>query len=333
MGAGVAAQSGRIHGRLLSKGLITVDALRRLGSMPGMADVKAQVEQIIQFSRVSTMRKKQGLKSQPQTNHMVFTGNPGTGKTTAARLIGEAFARMGLLCRNPRSSDDGIPFIEIHHADVIHPHVGQAERTIKEKFKQARGGVIFIDEAYAFVDGESNHKQDDKVVAAVVQLMEDMRDEIMVIAAGYPEDMESFLNSNPGLRSRFPNRVHFPDYSVPDLIQVAKQMLDDQEFTAASDYTEALASVLWIEKAKPNFGNARTVRNHVERSIRKQAVRVSQITNPTRADLSTLQGCDLVHDARAVRETEKEVLARVIKEAQTRLMVLDFMEISQRSRE
>jgi stage V sporulation protein K len=295
--------------------------------MPGMTDVKDQVKQIIQFSRISAMRKKQGLKCQAQTNHMIFTGNPGTGKTTAARLIGEAFAQIGLLNRRSRNSDDELPFVEIHHADVIHPHVGQAERTIKEKFKQAKGGVIFIDEAYAFVDGESSHRTDDKVIATIVQLMEDMRNEIMVIAAGYPEDMESFLDSNPGLRSRFPNRVHFPDYAVPDLILIAQQLLADQEFTATPDYLDALTSVLWIERAKPHFGNARTVRNHVERSIRRQAMRLSQVPDPTRQDLTSLQGCDLVHDAQAVRVTEKEILARTIQEAQRRLMELDLKEI------
>ncbi|RNB94419.1 AAA family ATPase [Brevibacillus parabrevis] len=201
------------------------EALERLGALPGMFAVKNQVEQMIQFAKISKLRERQGLKTTPQSNHMVFKGNPGTGKTTAARLIGEAFAALGML----KTSHDEPPFVEIHHADVTHPHVGQAERTIKDKFKEAKGGVLFIDEAYAFVAGESSHKTGDKVIAAIVQLMEDMRDEIVVIAAGYPEDMAEFLNENPGLRSRFPTTIHFADYEVSDLIQIAAFFCSERE--------------------------------------------------------------------------------------------------------
>lgn len=304
------------------------EALNRLASLPGMQNVKQQVEQMVSFARISKLRERQGLKSKSQTNHMLFTGNPGTGKTTAARLIGEAFAAIGLL----KTSGDNIPFVEIHHADVTHPHVGQAERTIKNKFKEARGGVMFIDEAYAFIDGTSDHRSDDKVVAAIVQLMEDMRDEIVVIAAGYPGDMEDFLKSNPGLPSRFASTIHFPDYSVPDLVLIAQQMITEQDFQATPDYLEALASVLWIEKSRPFFGNARTVRNHIERSIRRQAVRIANIPRPTREDLFQLKSVDLVHSVSDVKRTEKEVLKKLITDTQQRLLELEIREITQNTR-
>lgn len=300
-------------------------ALNRLTSMPGMAAVKDQVEQMVQYSRIAALRKQNKLKSQPQSNHMVFTGNPGTGKTTAARLIGEAFAEIGLLKR----SGSTVPFVEISNSNVAHPHVGQSEKIIGDKFKQAKGGVLFIDEAYSLI-GHAAHNSDMKKIAAIVQYMEDMRDEVVVIAAGYPKDMVKFLNFNTGLASRFPTTIHFPDYNVQELVQIAQQMLQEQEYVAAPDYLDALASVLWIEKGRPNFGNARTVRNHVERSIRKQSVRVSRLAQPSRKDLATLTAQDLVHSVGDVRSAEKEALLSTISAAQSRLMQLDLMEILKR---
>ncbi|WFR65442.1 AAA family ATPase [Paenibacillus amylolyticus] len=199
------------------------------------------------------------------------------------------------------------------------------------KFKAARGGVLFIDEAYAFTPSEkSSHNQGDTVIAAMVQCIEDMRDEVVVIAAGYPEDMAKFIKANPGLASRFPTTIHFPDYPVPELVQIGFQMCIDQEYQPDKDYLDALASVLWIEKGKPNFGNARTVRNQIERSIRKQSMRVSQLQNPTRKDLATLTATDLIHSMGGVKATEVDVLHRIIKEAQARIFALDLIGINQR---
>ncbi|MBA9088796.1 stage V sporulation protein K [Fontibacillus solani] len=298
------------------------DALNRLSAMPGMVQVKDQVEQMVQYHRIAELRKQNRLKTRPQSNHMVFTGNPGTGKTTAARLIGEAFAEIGLLGRQ----GGDVPFVEISQGSITEAHVGASEKKVTSKFKEARGGVLFIDEAYAFI-GNAAHRHDQKVVATMVQAIEDMREEIVVIAAGYPKDMAEFLAFNPGLASRFPNTIHFPDYGVPDLVRIAQQMLLDQEYQAAPDYLEVLASVMWIEKSQPNFGNARTVRNHVERSIRRQSIRVSKMKQPSRKDLATLIGVDLVHSPTDVAHTEREALNRVIQEANGRLFELDLRAI------
>jgi stage V sporulation protein K len=293
-------------------------ALNRLESMPGMQQIKQQVEQLIQLARVAKRREEFHLKTSQQSLHMIFTGNPGTGKTTAARLIGEAFAAIGLL-----KSRDDVPFVEVHHSDVIHPHVGQAEKNMAAKFKEARGGVLFIDEAYAFVGGESNHRTGEKIIATIVQLMEDMRDEVLVIAAGYSNKMGEFLSSNPGLSSRFPSTIDFPDYEVSDLLLVAKHMIEDLEYSASADYLDALASVLWIEKHRPGFGNARTVRNHVERSIRKQADRVLRLTAIKRKDLMELIAADIVHSVSGTKRAEREVLSQIITEAQQRMNELN----------
>lgn len=294
-------------------------ALDRLAQLPGMAEVKSQVEQIIQFSKVSKLRAQQGLKTHAQSNHMVFTGNPGTGKTTAARLIGEAFANLGLL----KSSAEDPPFIEIHHADVTHPHVGQAEKTIKAKFREARGGVIFIDEAYAFLAVESSHNSGEKVVAAIVQLMEDMRDEVMVIAAGYKEDMNEFLDSNPGLRSRFSSTVHFSDYEVSDLLAIAASMCKEREYQASREFVSLLGHRLQVEKHKPGFGNGRTVRNIVEHCIRLQSVRVAKMTSPIRSDLALLTAVDIEMPTADVT-SERDRLELELNRIQMRLRELDL---------
>jgi stage V sporulation protein K len=298
------------------------EALNKLAAMPGMQAVKDQVEQMVQLRRIAELRKQKRLKTLPQSNHMVFTGNPGTGKTTAARLIGEAFAEIGLL---KRDDEDDVPFVEVNHSMIARPHVGESEMQIAAKFKEARGGVLFIDEAYAFI-GDSEHRTDAKVVATMVQHIEDMRDEIVVIAAGYPKDMAEFLSFNPGLASRFPTTLHFPDYEIPDLVRIGQQMLLEQEYVGTPDYFDALASVMWIEKSRPGFGNARTVRNHIERSIRRQAVRVAGIPQPSRKDLATLTAEDLVHAPQAVVNSEKEALQQIIKRAQVRLFELDLKE-------
>lgn len=299
------------------------DALNRLAAMPGMNQVKDQIEQMIQYRRIAELRKQNRLKTGPQSNHMVFTGNPGTGKTTAARLIGEAYAEIGLLKRQ----GDKVPFVEINHGKISDSLVGEAEKRLASKFKEAKGGVLFIDEAYAFV-GKAEHRQDVKIIAEMVQQIEDMREEVVVIAAGYPKSMAEFLSFNPGLASRFPTTIHFPDYNVPDLVRIAQQMLLEQEYQAAPDYLDALARVMWIEKSQPNFGNARTVRNHIERSIRRQSIRVSQMPQPSRKDLATLIGADLVHSPGDVVHAERESLNQIIRDAQGRLFELDLQAIS-----
>ncbi|GIN37815.1 AAA family ATPase [Heyndrickxia oleronia] len=307
-------------------GFIENKALNKLGALPGMLNVKKQIEQIIQYNRISKLRANQGLKTQAQSNHMIFTGNPGTGKTTAARLIGEAFSTLGIL---KSINKDDVPFIEIHHSDITHPHVGEAERTIKKKFKQARGGVVFIDEAYAFIGGETSHKSGEKVIAAIVQLMEDMREEIMVIAAGYSREMDQFLDSNPGLRSRFTNSVHFPDYSVPDMVKIAQTMMTDQDYYPDHGYMELLVNRLWLEKDKKGFGNARTVRNIIEQSIRLHSVRVAKLNNPCREDLTTLTKKDIFINAEEIL-SEKEILLKALSQIQGRLLECELQEIISR---
>lgn len=294
-------------------------ALKELASLTGMAEVKKQVDQIVQFQLVSKMRAKQGLKTKPHSNHMAFTGNPGTGKTTAARLIGKAFAEMGFL---KGGGSDELPFIEVHQSDVASKYAGEAELTMVKKFEQARGGVLFIDEAYAFIDTDSSHKQGDKVITVVVQMMEDMRDEVMVIAAGYPKEMEQFLGMNPGLRSRFANIVHFPNYRMPELIKIARDFCIQSDYVASQSFLEALSVALMDRMSHKDFGNARTVRSLVEQAIQKHAMRMSEIPNPARDDLTYLLAADV--SLLEYQLDERDYLLKCISDFQQRLLEIEL---------
>ena len=293
-------------------------ALDQLGAMPGMANIKEQIEQMIAFARISKLRERNGLKSEPHSSHMVFTGNPGTGKTTAARLIGQAFAALGLL----KSYTDTSPFIEIQHADVISELVGLAEKAVIQKFQEAKGGVLFIDEIYTFL-GKSEGQNSEKIVGTIVQMLEDMRDEVVVIVAGYPKEVEEFLDCNPGLRSRFSNIIHFPDYETKDLVLIAEYMCSERDYKMTREFTLSLGRQLSQEKTRPNFGNARVVRNIIEQSIKRQSVRLGHMANPIRRDLILLIGEDH-HFEKIEIPNEQSVLTKILQRTQERLQEIEF---------
>ncbi len=293
-------------------------ALDQLGAMPGMSSVKDQIEQMTSFARVSKLRERNGLKAEPHSNHMVFTGNPGTGKSTAARLIGQAFAALGLL----KSNRDTPPFVEVHHADFVSRYVGDEEKAIVKKFQEAKGGVLFIDEAYTLL-GTSEAKTSEKTVGAIVQMLEDMRDELVVIVAGYPKEMEELLDCNPGLRSRFSNVIHFPDYDTKDLVKIAEFMCSERDYSMTAEFRQGLGHQLRQEKLQPNFGNARTVRNRIEQAIKKQSVRVGHMSNPVRRDLVLLTGDDIQVEIKEI-PNEKIVLTQTLQRIQDRLQEIEF---------
>ena len=296
-------------------------ALDQLGAMPGMSNIKEQIEQMIAFARVSKLRERNGLRADPHSNHMVFTGNPGTGKTTAARLIGQAFAALGLL----KSNTDTPPFIEVHHSAVSSKYVGEEEKAISKMFQAAKGGVLFIDEAYTFL-GASEGKSSEKTVGTIVQMLEDMRDEVAVIVAGYPKEMEEFLDCNPGLRSRFSNVIHFPDYDVRALHGIAEFMCKERDYKMTIEFSHGLVEQLRAEKLRPNFGNARVVRNIIEQSIKRQSVRLGHMANPIRRDLILLTGEDHQFEKKEI-PNEHSVLTKILQRTQERLQEIEFDEL------
>lgn len=293
-------------------------ALDQLGAMPGMSSVKSQIEQMTSFARVSKLRERNGLKAEPHSNHMVFTGNPGTGKSTAARLIGQAFAALGLL----KSYANDPPFIEIHHADIISELVGIAEKNIIRKFQEAKGGVLFIDEIYTFL-GKSEGQNSEKIVGTIVQMLEDMRDSVVAIVAGYPNEVEEFLDCNPGLRSRFSNVIHFPDYDTKDLVKIAEFMCSERDYRMTAEFRQGLSHQLRQERMQPNFGNARTVRNRIEQAIKRQSVRVGHMSNPVRRDLVLLTGDDIQFEKTEI-PNEKIVLTQTLQRIKDRLQEIEF---------
>jgi len=294
-------------------------ALDQLGAMPGMSSVKDQIEQMTSFARVSKLRERNGLKAEPHSNHMVFTGNPGTGKSTAARLIGQAFAALGLL----KSNTDNPPFVEVHHADIASKYVGEEENAIRKKFQEARGGVLFIDEAYTLL-GTSESKTSEKTVGAIVQMLEDMRDSVVVIVAGYPKEMDEFLDCNPGLRSRFSNIIHFPDYDTKDLVLIAELMCSERDYRMTAEFRQGLGRQLQLERLQLNFGNARTVRNRIEQAIKRQSVRLGRMSNPIRRDLVLLTGDDITEVEKKETPNEKMVLMKTLQRIQDRLQEIEF---------
>jgi stage V sporulation protein K len=268
------------------------DAMNELNALQGMDTVKDTILESLSLAKTFQQREKFDLKNIQHALHMIFTGNAGTGKTTIARLVGDLYVGAGLLKkgnfvpakshrdRNPFGDNDAhnekeIPFIECSNADISSPFWGEDERNMKIKFDQANGGVLFIDEAYSMIS-RSGHRSGEKVMAVMVQEMENRRNSVCVIGAGYPKEMEEFLSYNEGLSSRFATVVHFPNYDVEVLMQIAQQMALERDYKFSEDYRIALAERLEKERLLKNFGNARTVRNIIEQSIRKHAKRISE---------------------------------------------------------
>jgi len=243
-------------------------ALRELDALVGLGKVKRLVLGIKAFIEVQRLRAQERLAAEPLVLHMVFKGNPGTGKTTVARILGRIFKEMGVLEKGH--------LCEVERADLVGEYIGHTAQKTREQIKRALGGILFIDEAYSLArGGEKDFGKE--AIDALVKSMEDHKDELVVILAGYLREMEHFLRTNPGLRSRFPIHIEFPDFTLEELLKIAAAMLEKREYLMAPEAMEALASQLRLRLARgeENAGNARLVRNVIERAIRQQAVRLT----------------------------------------------------------
>ena len=236
--------------------------LNELNSLIGMDEVKKQVEQIINFLKVN--KERENLPAL----HMMFTGNPGTGKTTVARIIGKLFGEMKIL------SDKEI-FVEVHGRDLVGRYVGWTAGQTKEKVKQADGGVLFIDEAYS-LNSRWRGGFEDEAIATLIKEMEDKRDKVCIIMAGYENEMEELIKMNPGFESRIPFKIKFPDYSVQELYEIFKKMAKKENYRISNNIKEILLQRFEIEKKKENFANARCVRNIFEKIKFEQANRIAK---------------------------------------------------------
>lgn len=241
------------------------DAYAEFNEMIGLVEQKALIEQIIAANRVQKMRSDMNLDKQKAALHMIFTGNPGSAKTTVARLIAQILARDGVL-KTGR-------FVECGRADLVAKYVGWTAKAVRNKFREARGGVLFIDEAYSLSDGE-HATFGEEAINTIVQEMENHRNNVIVIFAGYPQKMKDFLDRNEGLRSRIAFHVNFPDYTPDELTEIFKLMSKKRGYELSDDVTEHCRKIFKRVAKKKDFGNGRFVRNLLEQAWLKQAQRI-----------------------------------------------------------
>lgn len=260
------------------------DILSELDQLIGLAEVKSLVREIYAFVEIQKRRQKAKLITEPLGLHMIFKGNPGTGKTTVARIIGKVFQEMGVLQRGH--------IIEVERADLVGEYIGHTAQKTREQLRKAYGGILFIDEAYSLArGGEKDFGKE--AIDCLVKGIEDHRGEVILILAGYQREMERFLETNPGLRSRFPIHIDFPDYSQQDLLAIADQMCHKRQYQLSSQ-ARILIGKMSFNSDAGYFGNARTVRNVIERAIRRQAVRLLEKPVLTKEDLMLIEPEDLV---------------------------------------
>jgi hypothetical protein len=266
------------------------ELLSKLDKLVGLENVKKEIRTLVNVARVREMRRKEGLKVPPSAYHMVFVGPPGTGKTTIARLLGSIFHALGLLSKGHLT--------EVDRAELVAGYVGQTAIKTDAVVKDALGGVLFIDEAYTLAPEDSGHDFGDEAIETLLKLMEDHRDDLVVIAAGYRERMESFIESNPGLRSRFTRFIDFPDYSPDELTAIFTRIVEEDGYTLGPGAIESVKAILAreYESRSENFGNGRLVRNLFERSLTSQANRLVSST-PSRADLCVIAESDITATA------------------------------------
>lgn len=260
-----------------------------LNSLVGLKTVKSEVYQLIQFVKIQSIRQKKGLGSINLSLHSVFYGSPGTGKTTVARIYGKMLKALGLLKQGH--------LIETDRAGLIGNYIGQTTNKTNEKVNEAIGGVLFIDEAYSLYKGE--HSQWDYGVEAIeilMKRMEDNRDSLAVIVAGYPEPMDNFLKSNEGFKSRFVNYIHFEDYSPEELRVIFTSLCDQNNYSLTTNALDLVKIIIESEYTTrdKSFGNARFCRNLFEKIIRNQALRLGEIeSHPTESQLKIIEGQDV----------------------------------------
>ena len=263
------------------------ELLAELDGLCGLTKVKEDVKSLINLVKVRRLREEAGLPVPPMSLHLVFLGNPGTGKTTVARLLAKIYHAIGVL---PKGQ-----LVEVDRSGLVAGFVGQTALKTGEVIQKAIGGVLFIDEAYALVSSENSNDFGHEAIEVLLKNMEDHRKDLIVIVAGYSKPMERFLHSNPGLESRFNKYFYFEDYNGEELYSILQSMCQKNGYALSPEGGEQMRAELLelYERRDENFGNARDVRNRFEQAVARQSNRVAQLTSPTREQLMELLPQDL----------------------------------------
>lgn len=255
----------------------------------GLKPVKARIREIAALLLIDRLRKNVGLTSSNPGLHMSFTGSPGTGKTTVALKMADILYKLGYIRKGH--------LLTVTRDDLVGQYIGHTAPKTKEVLKKAMGGVLFIDEAYYLYKPDNERDYGSEAIEILLQVMENQREDLVVILAGYKDRMDVFYESNPGLASRIANHVHFPDYSAEELLQIAKQMLAEQQYQITSEGEQVLLQYIQLRKQQPLFANARSVKNALDRARMRQANRIFENNSEvslTKADLVTLDKTDFL---------------------------------------
>lgn len=276
--------------------------MEQLNELIGLTGIKKDVEEMVGLAKMQKMREEAGMKPVPMSLHLVFSGNPGTGKTTVARILAKLYKEIGILSKGQ--------LIEVDRSGLVAGYVGQTATKTLGKVKEALGGILFIDEAYTLVREGNDFGQE--AIDTILKAMEDYRKDLIVIVAGYTELMKTFIESNPGLKSRFNKYMEFPDYTADELVAIFRMRCDKYDYVLDEGAWEAAEEKIRQMEAEKgeNFANARDVRNLFERIITNQAKRLSLAENPDHTALTTILREDVTGEA-PVPETEE---ASLIKE-------------------
>jgi SpoVK/Ycf46/Vps4 family AAA+-type ATPase len=260
------------------------ELLAELDGLVGLAAVKAEVRLVANLIAVQNLRREHKLPVVEQSRHLVFTGNPGTGKTTVARLLAQIYRTLGVVER--------AHVVETDRAGLVSGFVGQTALKTTEVFTKALGAVLLVDEAYALARGNENDFGQE-AIDTLVKLVEDHRDDIVVIAAGYPEEMAEFIGSNPGLSSRFPKTIYFPDYTNEELVAIFTSLCDRNAYSVGPEAEAAVRTWFTAQPRDKGFGTGRLARNLFESAITRQASRIVSVKNPSDEQLCGLEPGDI----------------------------------------